>query len=61
MLLLPKISVGGSPIVTSLVEDGKEVRRSEVFTPRITIQVVSTGIVLGGFLAVGGVMSVLPA
>jgi len=61
MLLLPNVPFRGLPIVTNLVENGKEVRRPEVFTPGIAILVVSTGIVMGGFLAVGGVMSVLPA
>jgi len=61
MLLLLNVPVRGLPIVTNVVESGKEVRRPEVFTPDITILVVPTGIMMGRFLAVGSVMSVLPA
>ena len=61
MFLLPNVPVRGLPIVTNVIESGKEVRRPEVFTPGITGLMVSTGIVMDRFLAVGGVMSVLPA
>jgi len=61
VLLLPNAPIRRLPIVVNLAESGKEIRRPEVSLPGITILVVSTGIVIGVFLAVGGVMSVLPA
>ena len=61
MLLLPNVPLRRLPILTNLVENGKEIRRPEVFISGITILVVSTGLVMGVFLAVGDVVSVLPA
>jgi hypothetical protein len=60
MFLLRNVPLRRLPIVTNLVENGKEVRRPEMFISGITI-LASTGIVMDVSLAVGDVMSVLPA
>ena len=61
MLLPPSFPCRRLPVLTNLVESGEEARRPEVFTPGITALAVSTGVVMGVFLAVGSVVSVLSA
>ena len=61
MLLFPNVPLRRLPTVANLVESGKEVRRSETFYLGIAILVAPICIVMGVSLAVGDVMSVLPA
>jgi len=60
MLLIHGIPFRRLPIVTSVVESGKEVRGSEIFISSITTLMCWIGIVIKVSLAVGYVMSVLP-
>ena len=49
------------PIITNLAENGKEIRRPEMLISCISVLLVSISLVVDVSLAVGDVMSVLPA
>jgi len=61
LLLLRNVPLRRLPVVTNLFENGKEVRRPEIFISGTTVLVGPISIVKHVPLAVGNVMSVLPA
>ena len=61
MLLLRNVPLGRLPIVTNLAEGSEEVRRLEIFLSGITIVLASIRVVMDVSLAIGDMMSVMPA
>ena len=61
MFFVPNVPFGRLPVITNLVENSKEVRGSEILISGIAALLFSIGIVVHVSLAVGYVMSMLPA